>query len=70
MFGVRDVGLAHQFFRFALGDLKVFGRLLGLCLPVPHLRVQAVSGEQLLVRALLDNGPIFQDQYLISMRDG
>lgn len=45
MFGVGDVGLAHEFLCFALGDLEVFSRLLGLRLPVPHLRVQAVPGE-------------------------
>lgn len=70
MLGVGNIGLAHQFFRFALGNLEVFGRLLCLGLPVPHLRIQAVSGQQLVVGALLDNGPIFEDQDLIGMRDG
>ena len=70
MLGVGNIGLAHQFFRFALGNLEVFGRLLCLGLPVPHLRIQAVSGQQLVVCSLLMDGSVFQDQDLISVRDG
>lgn len=66
---MRNISLTHQLFCLALSNFQIFGRLLRLRLSIPHLGIQAISGQQLMVCPFLDNRSIFQDQDLISVCD-
>src|SRR5947199_411464 len=79
--GRKQVGprlrLLRQLRRIAIGRAAVvsdFGqnsaRELRLALPVPHTGIKALTGEQLAMRAALDDCPTIQHEDLVGIDDG